>query len=144
MADDPDPPVIPDPPPPPDPNSILVNIKKLLGIEADEKAFDVDVITDINSMFMTLNQLGVGPADVFSIEDDTAVWTDFVANIAKVAAVKSYIHLKVKMIFDPPTASTVLDAMTRVISEMEWRLMIQVEEPLPDIPILVEGDENGW
>jgi len=144
MADDPDPPVIPDPPPPPDPNSILVNIKKLLGIEADEKAFDVDIITDINTVFMSLNQIGVGPATVYSIEDDTAVWTDFVADINKVAAVKSYIHLKVKMIFDPPTASTVLDAMTRVIDQLEWRLMIQVEEPLPDIPILVEGDENGW
>ena len=108
-------------------DSILTSIKKLLGIAEEYKHFDADLIMHINSVFMILTQLGVGPDEGFSIEDDVAVWTDFVAADQGLDAVKSYVHLKVKLLFDTPTSSTVVESMNRLISELEWRLNIQAE-----------------
>lgn len=82
--------------------SILISIKKLLGLTADCKDFDADIIIHINTVFMILNQLGVGPKRVFAIEDDKAVWSDFLEDDTDFEAVKTYIHLKVRLIFDPP------------------------------------------
>ena len=107
--------------------SILTSIKKLLGIEAEYEHFDPDIIMHINSVFMVLNQLGVGPSEGFSIEDDTSVWTDFISNNAKIEAVKSYIYLKVKLLFDPPLSSAAIDSIKRMIDEYEWRLNVAVE-----------------
>lgn len=107
--------------------SILVSIKKLLGLDKDYDAFDADVIIHINSVFMILNQLGVGPDTCFRIEDDLAVWTDFSEDIDEIEAVKSYIYHKVKMLFDPPTSSAVKEANQQIINELEWRLNIQAE-----------------
>lgn len=107
-------------------DSILVTIKKLLGFDASYDEFDLDIITHINSVLFTLHQLGVGPSDGFTIEDDSATWDQFIGS-DKVAAVKSYIHLKVRMMFDPPTTSYLINSMEKQISEMEWRLNVHSE-----------------
>lgn len=109
-------------------DSILTSIKKLLLIAADYKQFDNDIIMHINSAFMTLTQLGVGPSEGFSIEDDSAEWTDFVEDITKIQAIKSYIFLKVKLLFDPGSiGSSTLAAYERQIQEFEWRLNMVAE-----------------
>lgn len=109
-------------------NSILITIKKLLGIEENYTEFDTDIIIHINSCFTTLNQLGVGPKEGFFISDKTSRWTDFIQDIIKFESVKTYIYIKVRLIFDPPTNSFVLDSLTRQASELEWRLNVQSEE----------------
>lgn len=109
--------------------SILTSIKKLLGITEDYTHFDTDIIIHINSVFMILNQLGIGPANGFSISDKFATWTDFLPEDNKnFEAVKTYIHLKVKLIFDPPMSSAVMEAMKQMISELEWRLNVEAEQ----------------
>ena len=107
--------------------SILTSIKKLLGITEEYDQFDPDIIMHINSVFMVLTQLGVGPAEGFSIEDDTAVWTDFIQDVKKLESVKTYIYLKVKLVFDPPLSSAVIESMNRLINELEWRLNVAAE-----------------
>lgn len=107
--------------------SILTSIKKLLGIAEEYEHFDPDIIMHINSVFMTLTQLGVGPSEGFVIEDDTSVWTDFIPEVGKLEAIKSYMHLKVKLLFDPPQSSAVIESMNRMISEFEWRLNVAAE-----------------
>ena len=107
--------------------SILTSIKKLLGITEEYNQFDPDIIMHINSVFMILTQLGVGPAEGFSIEDDTAVWTDFIQDVKKLESVKTYIYLKVKLAFDPPLSSAVIESMNRLINELEWRLNVAAE-----------------
>lgn len=107
--------------------SILTSIKKLLGITEDCSDFDVDVITHINSAFFDLTQLGVGPAVGFSIQDDQSKWSDFLTDSSKYEAVKTYVFLKVKIVFDPPASATVLEAYNRRIAECEWRLNVQAE-----------------
>jgi hypothetical protein len=108
--------------------SILTSIKKLLGLQEDDTSFDTDIIIHINSVFMILNQLGVGPVEGFTIEDKTKTWTDYLGTDKMlISGVKSYIYLKVRLIFDPPTISAVLDAMKRETDGFEWRLNQQVE-----------------
>lgn len=103
--------------------SILTSIKKLLGISEDYEHFDADIIMHINTAFMILTQLGVGPSDGFRIEDDSTTWNEFISEDNKnLEAVKSYIYMKVKLLFDPPLSSIVLESMNRMISELEWRL----------------------
>lgn len=108
-------------------DSILDSIKKLLGMTPEYTAFDNDIIMHINSVFFILSQIGVGPAEGFSIKDNTAVWTDFVPNIANLEALKTYVYLKVRLLFDPPSSSAVVEAINRQISELEWRLYIAVD-----------------
>ena len=109
-------------------DSILTSIKKLLGITEEYKHFDDDLIMHINSVFFTLTQLGVGPEDGFRITDDSAVWSEFIGDDAKLfESVKSYIHLKVRLLFDPPTNSTVLESIERMAREYEWRLNLTAE-----------------
>ena len=107
--------------------SILTTIKKLLGVPEDYEHFDMDITIHINSAFMILNQLGVGPSDGFSISDKTAVWRDFVSDNKKFEAIKSYVYMKVRLLFDPPTNSSVMECMNRMINEMEWRLNSEAE-----------------
>lgn len=104
--------------------SILTSIKKLLGITEECTDFDNDIIMHINSVFMILSQLGVGPSTGFRIEDDSATWSEYITDDDNLDAVKSYIHLKVKLLFDPPLSSAVTQAMNQAISELEWRLNI--------------------
>lgn len=107
--------------------SILTSIKKLLGITEEDEHFDPDLIMHINSVFTILTQLGVGPSEGFRIEDESATWDDFIDEDDNLDAVKSYIHLRVKLLFDPPLSSTVIESMNRMISEFEWRLNVAAE-----------------
>lgn len=107
--------------------SILTSIKKLLGIAEEYEHFDTDLIMHINSVFSVLTQLGVGPSGGYSIADKYATWDDFVSDRSKIEMVKSYVHLKVKLIFDPPLSSAVMESMNRMISEFEWRLNVAVD-----------------
>lgn len=108
--------------------SILISTKKVLGIAADYTAFDLDIITHINTAFSTLTQLGVGPAAGFMIEDETPVWADFFMDDLQYNAVKSYVFLKVRQLFDPPQTSYLIAATERQIQELEWRLNVHREE----------------
>ena len=107
--------------------SILTSIKKLLGIPEDYEHYDSDIIMHINSVFMILNQLGVGPSNGFSITDKTAVWSNFISDNDNLEAVKSYVYMKVRLLFDPPLSSAVMECMNRMIGELEWRLNSEAE-----------------
>lgn len=109
-------------------NSILSSVKKLLGIADDYDVFDNDIIMDINTVFMILHQMGVGPDEVFYIESKRDTWDDFLSeDDPNFHAVKTYIELKVKMMFDPPISSTTKDAVEKNINELEWRLHFNSE-----------------
>jgi len=111
-------------------DNIVEDIKKVLQLPADYNAFDIDVVMHINSVFSTLQQLGVGPAEEFSIEDGTETWGEFFARAPgtkKINAVKSYMYLRCRVLFDPPTTSFALDSMDKQIKELEWRLNVQAE-----------------
>ena len=103
------------------------SIKKLLGIDSEDSSFDQDIIMHINTVFATLNQLGVGPEEGFFIEDKSATWTDFMGDETKIESVKTYMYMKVRLLFDPPLSSTVIECMNRSISEFEWRLILESE-----------------
>lgn len=108
--------------------SILTSIKKLLGITEEYTHFDADLIMHINSVFTILTQLGVGPKEGFRIEDELATWNDFLQTDSVLFdSVKSYMHLKVKLLFDPPLSGTVMEAYNRMISEFEWRLNVTAD-----------------
>lgn len=108
-------------------DSILTSIKKLLGIVEADESFDADIIMAINSVFMILRQLGVGPVEGFSISDKTSVWTDYISDISSIELVKTYIYKKVRLIFDPPQSGIACDALQREIAEYEWRLRAEVD-----------------
>lgn len=112
---------------PTDSESILNSIKKTLGIDSSYTVFDLDVTMHINTSFSILQQLGVGPVEGFAIADETSVWTDYDADNILLASVKSYIFAKVRLLFDPPATSFGLDAMQKMVSELEWRLNIAGE-----------------
>lgn len=107
--------------------SILTSIKLLLGISADDISFDQTIIMHINSVFMILNQMGIGPDKGFKIEDKTTDWDEFISDKDKMDDVKTYIYLKVKQVFDPPLSSAVMEANKSMINELEWRLNFQAE-----------------
>ena len=108
-------------------DSILDSIKKILGMPPDYDAFDTDLVIHINSVVGILAQLGVGPVGGFSISDNTTLWKSYLGDSKDLEMVKSYIALKVRMVFDPPTIGAVMDAMKEQIREYEWRLNVQVD-----------------
>jgi hypothetical protein len=112
--------------------SILTSIKKLLGIEESYEHFDTDIIIHINSALMGLTQIGVGPTGGFSISDKAAEWGDLIGDRIDLESIKSYIYLKVRLIFDPPQTGFLVDAIKNQITELEWRLNIQAEGGTPD------------
>lgn len=114
--------------------SILTSIKKLLGITEEYTHFDADIIMHINSVFLNLKQLGVGPSGGFSIADEIPTWNDFVPEGYDIAAIKSYTYLKVKLLFDPPLSSAVIESYNRLINEYEWRINVEAES-MPPIPV---------
>ena len=103
------------------------NTTKLLNVEEDDPAFDTDIGMLINNEFMTLQQLGIGPKEGFSIHEADVTWEDFSTDKTLIETVKAFIYLKVRMIFDPPASSVVADAYNSRIRELEWRLNIQAE-----------------
>ena len=106
--------------------SILTSIKKLLGITEDYTYFDTDIIIHINTVIMILLQMGVG-TEGFHITGKTEVWSDFIGDDTMLEMAKTYIYLKVRLIFDPPQGGGVMDAIENTISELEWRLNSEVD-----------------
>lgn len=102
--------------------SILNSVKKLLGMEEDFTAFDSDIIIHINSVFSNMYQFGASPIEGFMITDKSAKWSDFLKTTKHVNSVKSYMTLKVRLMFDPPTTSFAITAMENQVKEFEWRL----------------------
>lgn len=119
-------------------DSILDSIKKLLGIQPEYTSFDEDIIVAINTSFATLNQLGVGPEGGYMIEDNTQTWNDYITT-TNLNMVKTYIYLKSRLLFDPPTGG-VLDAIKNQLAELEFRLYVEVD-PKVNGETFKEGDE---
>lgn len=128
--------------------SILNTTKKILGIEADYTAYDLDIITHINTALADITDLGIGPTNGFQIEDATAVWSDFIGDNMRYNPVKSFVWLKVRTLFDPPEGRYAIQATDGQLAQMLWRLSVNREnvewvDPDPDIPedtILSGGD----
>lgn len=132
--------------------SILDSIKKMIGVDKDYGAFDVDLIIAINGVFTILNQLGVGPEKEYSIAGPDETWLEFFGVTDAINLVKPYMYLKCKLIFDPPSSGVLNEALERQIAEYEWRIMIQADpaskpddgedpsdpgddKPTPDTPV---------
>ena len=109
-------------------DSILTSTKKSLGIEKDYNHFDPDLIMHINTVLATLHQLGIGPSEGFFIEDDGEEWSDLFGDDPRLSFVRTFVHLKVKLAFDPPLSSAHIDALKGQISELEWRISIATDE----------------
>lgn len=121
--------------------SILTSIKKLLGIAESYKNFDMDIIIHINTALMVLNQLGVGPSEGFSIKDETNTWDEFIPeDRADIEAIKSYVYMKTRLLFDPPASSAAITSMENLISEFEFRISVAAETPQPKGE---EENQNG-
>lgn len=110
-------------------DSILTSIKKLLGITEECTDFDADIIMHINTVLATLNQLNVGANDGFAISDKSSKWADFMGDDKRLNLVKSYVHMKVRLLFDPPLSSSVMDAINNTVKELEWRILLVADEP---------------
>lgn len=109
-------------------DSILLTVKKMLGIAEEYHAFDIDLIVNINSVFLTLNQLAVGPETPFQIGSEVETWADFLGDQKDdVVGVATYVYLKTRLLFDPPTNSFLVSAMQDQVAELEWRLNLQAE-----------------
>lgn len=116
--------------------SILNSIKKVIGLVEEDHSFDVDILLHTNSVFSTLTQLGVGPVTGFEIEDDSTMWDTFLGDDPRANFVKSYVYLKVRLLFDAPSNPSVLTSMNEQIKELEWRINVLMEgdswtDPLP-------------
>ena len=109
-------------------DNILTSIKKLLNISVSDESFDTDIIIHINSAFMILNQLGVGPDEPYRISDSTPTWSDYDSNIKNQESVKTFIYMKTRLAFDPPTTSFALESFSKQADELAWRLMTKAEE----------------
>ena len=118
-------------------SSILTDTKKILQIADEYTAFDPDIIMHINSVFTILNGIGIGPEEGFDISDETAEWTDFLGDDKRLNSVKTYVYLRVRLLFDPPQTSFLIAAIEKQYQELEWRLNVQRESvewinPIPE------------
>lgn len=116
--------------------SILTSVKKLLGLEADYTQFDDDIIIHTNMALMSLTQIGIGPDGGFAISDDATTWTDFIGDRKDINGIKTYIFLKVRLVFDPPQNSFLIESINKQITELEWRLSVQTNK-------MEENDQEG-
>src|SRR5687768_4876462 len=121
--------------------SILDSIKKVLGVGNQDTSFDTDIIMHINSVFSTLNELGIGPDEGFFIEDSDSLWDDFLLGDPRWNAIKSYMYLRVRQLFDPPTTSYHASSLADQIKELEWRLSTRRETSryIPPVTHVVDG-----
>lgn len=133
--------------------SILDDTKKILGIDADYDVFDLDILTHINTAFSTLSQLGIGPAEGFSIEDNTATWDELLGTDLNLNSVKTYVYLRVRLLFDPPSTSYAISAFQDQVRELEWRLSAKregvswtppVQEPVTDPDVIIIPSSQAW
>ena len=125
-------------------DSILDSTKKALLIETTNLAFDSSIILHINSVFATISQLGIGPVVGFAIEDNSAVWSDFIGDDPRLNDIKQYVYLRTRIVFDPPVTTHLLNSTKELIQELEWRMSIRREgdswvEPQP-VPALLEPE----
>lgn len=107
--------------------SILQTIKRMIGPSMIANEYDTDLVVHINSVLFDLTQLGVGPRNGFFITGDNETWQDFIGDVSNLEAIKSFIYLKVKMMFDPPTVGGIIDAYQKLIKEYEWRINVMVD-----------------
>ena len=126
-----------------DADSILDSVKKVLGFDSEYDAFDIDIVMHINSVFSTLQQLGVGPKDGFSIDDNSATWDEFIGTAKNISSVKSYVYLKARLMFDPPATSFAIAAFEKQATELEWRLNVVMEGANYVPEVVVIHDECG-
>lgn len=110
-----------------DMDNILQSIKKMLGPSGSYEYFDTDLKIHINTVLFRLTQMGVGPSKGFSIKDGNETWKDFISDIEKIEAVRTYVYMKVKLIFDPPQSSIVKSCIDETIKELEFCLNIAGE-----------------
>jgi hypothetical protein len=113
------------------PASVLDSVKKVLGFDSSFTDFDIDIVMHVNTFFGDLLQIGAGPPTGFTIEDDSALWTDFTEQPAYLSGVQSYIYIKTRLVFDPPATSFAIDALDKQASETLWRLNAMVEAVIP-------------
>jgi hypothetical protein len=123
-------------------DSILTSTKKVLGIAEEYTAFDVDILMHINSVFSTLQQLGVGPAEGYVIEDDSPTWSDFLGDDPRYNTVRSYVYLRVRMLFDPPGTSYLIESLRKQAEQMEWRMNVAAEELVYEDPFGPEEPDD--
>ena len=119
-------------------DGILELVRKLVGCGDVASPFDFDLLVHINSVLFILTQLGVGPTGGL-IANENSKWTEFLPEGVKLELVKTFVYMKVKLMFDPPSSSSALDSMTKLISELEWRILVAVD---PVLVIPVEGGES--
>lgn len=124
-------------------DSVLNSVKKSLGIPAEVTDFDPDVILFTNSAFGTLNQLGLGPAEGFEIEDATAVWDTFTLGNPKLNGVKEYVYISVRLVFDPPQQGPLLQALQNKLNELTWRLNVVREGTVYGQGVILDGVIDG-
>ena len=118
--------------------SILISVKKVLGLDKEYDVFDQDILMHINSAFFSLHQLGVGSGpNSFVVETEESKWEDFFQGNDNLHPVKSYVFLKVRLLFDPPSTSFAIDSFQKQISELEWRLNVSEDV----VPVTVEEVE---
>lgn len=110
--------------------SILESIKKLLGIAENDTSFDQDIIMDINSVLVILWQMGVGPERPFRITGPYETWENYLSDMSELEYVKSYIHLRVAQLFDPPQNSIVEQSRKELIDEYGWRAYIAADSEI--------------
>ena len=115
-------------------DSILISTKKVLGIESDYTVFDLDILTHMNMAFSTLSQIGVGTEVPFEVQDDSTTWSSLGLPLSQLSMIKTYIILKTRLMFDPPSTSFVIEAMNKQISELEWRLNMLREVEIDAFP----------
>lgn len=108
--------------------SILDSEKKLLGLDSSYDVFDDDLIIHINSIFGTLHQLGIGPAKQIVISDNTSTWSEYTTDETEVYEVRTYIYLRLRLLFDPPSNSFVYSGIQEQAKELEWRLNVKADE----------------
>lgn len=118
-------------------DSILTSVKKMLGITEEYTHFDQDIMIHINTVFTILTQIGVGPDEGFVIEDESTEWSEFIHSGSNLESIKTYVYLKVRLLFDPPASSVVVDAINRSLNELEWRISVTVD------PGKGEENQNG-
>lgn len=123
-------------------DSILKSTKKALDVPENYDVFDGQILMHINSVFSTLNQLGIGPVDGFEIEDDTATWTEYLQGNSRLNCVKTYMYLRVRYLFDPPATSFLLTAMKEQMTELEWRISAERETASTPSTLLLGGHKK--
>lgn len=108
--------------------SILTSIKKLLGVNEDCTDFDTDIIMHINTVFSGLKQMGAGPKEGFIIQDKYPTWSEYIPKTNKnLEMIKTYVYLKTRLLFDPPTISSLLESLKTLVNEYEWRISVEVD-----------------